>query len=109
MSAKLRSWWEQIKQRRVAIGIVGIVLAVGIALIIAGYWFDWAGFNGYNQVTITHIISGPSAGTVTRTEAYQPGKSLWDWLQLAIIPVALAIAGFWLNRIQKDRDQKAEE
>ncbi len=58
MVARLRSWWEQIKQRRVAIGVVGIVLVVVIALIIAGYWFDWTGFDGYNQVTIAHTTSG---------------------------------------------------
>jgi len=85
MIARLRSWWKQIKQRRVAIGVVGIVLVVVIALFIAGYGFDWTGFNGYNQVTTAHTTSGPSAGTVVRTEVYQPGKALWDWLQLLTI------------------------
>jgi uncharacterized protein YjbI with pentapeptide repeats len=102
MGVRLRSWWQQIKQHRIAIGVVAIVSVVAIALIIAGYWFDWTGFSGYNQVTTAHTISGPSTGTVTRTEVSQPGKTL-------IIPVVLAIAGFWLNRIQKDREQKDEE
>ena len=80
MGAKFRSWWQQIKQHRVAIGVVGIVSVVVIVIIIIGYQFDWTGFNGYNKVTITHTISGTNAGTVTRTEEYQPGKGLWDWL-----------------------------
>src|SRR6266567_6901644 len=108
MSAKLRSWWEQIKQRRVAIGVVGIVLVVGIALIIAGYWFDWTGFNGYNQVTTAHTISGPSAGTVVKTEVYQPGKTLWDWLNLLgvlAIPVAVGFGTVWFTHTQQQRDQ----
>src|SRR5258708_24102772 len=86
MLSKLRSWWQQIKQHRVAIGVVGIVLVVVITLIIAGYWFDWTGFNGYNKVTIAHTISGINAGTVIKTEEYQPGKALWDWLPLLLIP-----------------------
>lgn len=37
------------------------------------------------------------------------GKTLWDWLQLLIVPLVLALGAFWLNQIQKDRDQKAAE
>ncbi len=98
MESRFRSWWQQIKQHWVAIGVVGVVLVVVIALIIAGYWFDWTGFNGYNQVTIAHTTSGPSAGTVVRTEVYQPGKSLWDWLQLLgvlAIPVVVGFGAAW--------------
>src|SRR5258708_19258020 len=98
MGARLRSWWQQINQHRVVIGVVAIVLVVVITLIIAGYWFDWTGFNGYNRVTIAHIISGTNAGTVTKTEEYQPGKALWDWLQLLIIPLVLAVAALLFNR-----------
>src|SRR5205809_1440020 len=97
MVARLRSWWQQIKQHRVAIGVVAIALVVVIALIIAGYWFDWTGFNGYNKVTTAHTISGTNAATVTKTEEYQPGKALWDWLQLLIIPLVLAVAALLFN------------
>ena len=92
-----RSWWQQINKHRVPIGAVAIVLAVVIAIIIIGYWFDWTGFGGYNKVTTTHVISGTNAGTVTKTEEFQPGKGLWDWLQLLIIPAVLAIAGYVIN------------
>ncbi len=105
MIARFRSWWEQIKQRRVTIGIVAIVLVVVIALIIAGYWFDWTGFDGYNKVTIARTTSGPSAGTVVRTEVYQPGKALWDWLQLLIIPAVLVVGGFLLNYTTSRNEQ----
>jgi uncharacterized protein YjbI with pentapeptide repeats len=97
MGARPRSWWQKIKQYRIAIGVVGIVLVVVITLIIAGYWYDWTGFNGYNKVTIAHTISGTNAGTVTKTEEYQPGKALWDWLQLFIIPLVLAVAALLFN------------
>src|SRR5258708_5037219 len=98
MGAMLCSWWQQIKQHWVAIGVVGIVLVAVITLIIDGYWFDWTGFNGYNKVTIAHTISGTNAGTVIKTEEYQPGKALWDWLQLLIIPLVLAVAALLFNR-----------
>jgi len=106
MVSRFRSWWQQIKPHRVAIGVVGVVLVVAIALIIAGYWFDWTGFNGYNQVTIAHTTSGPSAGTVVRTEVYQPGKSLWDWLQLLIIPVVLAVGALLFNLATTRTEQR---
>src|SRR5258708_25361959 len=96
MGAWPRSWWKKIKQCRVAIKVTIAIVVVAVALIIV-YRFDWAGFNGYTQVSTIHTISGPTAGTVTRTELYQPGKTLWDWMQLLFIPVVLAVAGFWFN------------
>ena len=111
MTEKLRSGWEQIRKYRRAIGVVAMVLiiVVVIALIIAVVLSNGTGFNGYNKVSTVYTISGPSTGTVTRTEEYQPGKSLWDLLQLLIIPVVLAVGGFWLNQIQKSREEKASE
>jgi hypothetical protein len=91
MGARFRSWWQQIKKHRVAIGVTTAIIVVAVALIIVGYWFDVTGFNGYTQVSIIRTLSGPTAGTVTRTEAYQPGKTLWDWLQLLIVPIVLAL------------------
>ena len=85
------------KKHRVAIGVVAMVLVVAITLIIVGYWFDWAGFNGYNKIAVAHTISGTNAGTVIRTEEYQPGRTLWDWLQLLIIPAVLAVGGYLFN------------
>ncbi len=102
----LRSWWQQIKQHRVALGVVAMVLVVAITLIIVGYWFDWAGFNGYNKITVAHTISGTNAGTVIRTEEYQPGRTLWDWLQLLIIPLVLAIAALLFNLATTRTEQK---
>jgi uncharacterized protein YjbI with pentapeptide repeats len=103
MEARLRSWWQLIKKHRVTIGVAAIVLVAVIALIIAGYWFDWTGFDGYNKVTIAHTISGTNAGTVTKTEEYQPGKALWDWLQLLgvlAIPVVVGFGAVWFTARQ---------
>src|SRR5450759_1578827 len=114
---KLGTWWNQFKRHRIAIGVVAIVLVVVIALIIVGYWFDWTGFNGYNKVTITHTISGTNAGTVTKTEEYQPGKALWDWLNLLAllaIPAVVALGAAWYTAQQgkvsdrQNRDNQRE-
>ena len=87
MKARFRTGWQQIKQHLVAILVVTIILVVAIAFILAGYRFDWTGFNGTNK----------------------SGKTLWDWLQLLIIPVILAVGGFWLNQIQRSREQRTTE
>ena len=53
-------------------------------MIIIGYQFDWTGFNGNNK----------------------SGKTLWDWLQLLIIPIALALVAIWFNRNERKNEQK---
>jgi uncharacterized protein HemX len=37
------------------------------------------------------------------------GKQFWDYLDLLIVPAALALGVYWLNRRQTERDQQAEE
>jgi hypothetical protein len=36
------------------------------------------------------------------------GKPLWDWLQLLIIPLALAVIGFWFTAEQEARQRELE-
>jgi uncharacterized protein YjbI with pentapeptide repeats len=36
------------------------------------------------------------------------GKSVWDWLQLLIVPLALAVIGFWFTMQQDARQQQIE-
>lgn len=104
MKARFRSWWQKIRQRWVAI-VVTTAIMVTIAVIIVCLWFNGAGFNGYTQVSTIRTLIGPTAGTVTRTETNQPGKTLWDLMQLLIIPVVLVIVGSWFNH----RERKAAE
>jgi uncharacterized protein YjbI with pentapeptide repeats len=85
MGGRFRSRWQQIKQHRVTILVVAIILIVAVALIIVGYRFDWTGFNGNSK----------------------SGKTLWDWLQLLIIPVVLAIGGYVINLTISRSEQEA--
>src|SRR5260221_389030 len=78
------------RRRWVTIGVLVLVGLIG--LIFAEYWlnWDWTGFN-------EHI--GP------RVPQYQPTKTLWDWLQLLIIPLVLAVAALLFNRATTRTEQ----
>src|SRR5260370_139566 len=89
----------QLKIQRRPVMAIGVVVAgvLGIALLVAiflGYWFnwDWTGLGPY---------SSPAKGS-----NFHQGKTLWDWMQLLIIPLVLAIGGFALSQVQKNTEQK---
>jgi uncharacterized protein YjbI with pentapeptide repeats len=95
MVTRFRSWWQYISKYWVV--PITIALTAAVVIILLGYWlnWDWTGFNAQ---------TGPSLKLY-----YYPAKTLWDWMQLLIIPIVLAIAGFWLNQIQKSREQRTTE
>jgi hypothetical protein len=45
MTARLRSWWQKIKQRWVAIAVTTAIIMAAIALIIIGDRLNVTGFN----------------------------------------------------------------
>jgi hypothetical protein len=61
--------------------IVGVIAAACvIVLIFVGHWLGWeTGFG------------------VETTEPKQHAKTLWDWMQLLVIPVVLAGGGYLFN------------
>src|SRR6266566_7703030 len=91
-----QTWWQKNKQVLI---IATVVIVAVIIFALAVYWFgwDWTGFTS---------ATGP---TLKPNEQYRPAKTLWDVLQLLIVPIILAIGGFWLNQIQKRREEKATE
>src|SRR6266568_4720274 len=95
MASKFGMWRQKIQHHPfVAMGIIVLLIAF-LAFALAVHWlgWDWTGFTGYSPPT----------------PQYQRGKTLWDWLQLLVIPLMLAIGGFWLNQLQKSRDERATE
>lgn len=48
----------------------------------------------------------PSVG---QGRTFQRGKTLWDWLQLLVIPLVLAVATLWLNRRAREGERVIEE
>src|SRR5215218_2210834 len=85
--------------RRRVLWTLGIVAALVVLYVVIrfGYPASWTGF-GQTEVK----------------EGVQPSKTLWDWLQLLIIPVVLAGVGLWFNRQQREQelqtaDRRAQE
>lgn len=69
-----------------ALLIVAVLLLA--ALILAGYPYAWTGFGA----------------PIDTSDAAAPYKTLWDWLELLIIPATLLLGGYLLNRADKRRD-----
>ena len=66
-----------------------MAVAAVVVLIRVGQYYEWTGFGKSVQP--------------------QPRKTLWDWLQLLIVPLALAVIGFAFTLQQDARQQKIEE
>ena len=82
--------------RVVLLVLAGAAIVAAVAFIVVAYsrrW-PWTGF-----------VAGPEAGE----PGGQTSKSLWDWLQLLIVPLALALAAFALNAAQDSRERERED
>ncbi len=71
--------------------VLGMVVLIGVALL--GYSAGWTGFQAYTE---------PAQG-------YHPPKTLWDWMGLLIIPLALGVGIFFLNRSEERRQAHIAE
>lgn len=85
--------------RRIKVGSAFVIVCtVAIWLIRKGYAIPWTGF-------------GP---TVSASGVPVPAKTLWDWLDLLLVPLLLAFAAWWLDgsrkaselRVEADRQQQ---
>ncbi len=65
--------------------ILGSISVISVLLVlIGGYRYKWS-WTGLHQ------------------------KTLWDWMQLLIIPIMIAIGGFVFNQVQSENEQKRTE
>ncbi len=97
----MRAWfhsWQHKTSKMMKIVQIGVLLAVIalIVLFILGYIFNWTWTGVGSYVSPIH----------PQGSDFQREKTLYDWFQLAIIPVALAVGVWWLNRLQQQRDQQ---
>ncbi len=101
--------WQKIKKHPVlSIGITLIVLIVlGVTIIQVAS--NGTGFDAYSTITTSKITSGTANPVVTNTVANQPGKTLWDLLQLLIIPAVLAVGGYLFSLTVSRNEQKASD
>src|SRR5216683_2607288 len=85
MAAGFRSWWENIRKPRDAVLITLLVVLITLfVVILLGYTFHWD-WTGLSQ------------------------KTLWDWLQLLIIPAVLAVGGYLFYYTASKNEQRATE
>jgi hypothetical protein len=74
--------------RRQVLRSVGIIVAIALLIsIFGGYYFGWEW---------TGLVK----------DANFPMRTLWDWMKLLIIPVAIAGGTIWFNQREQDRQQK---
>ena len=93
---------QKIKQQPFITTVIIIVAIVALTFAVNKFGLDWTGFTGgYSQITTTSTSHG------TTTAVMKPaGKTLWDWLQLLIIPLALAIIATFFNRSERKNEQR---
>ena len=72
------------KQHRYQISGVSLALIGGTLLLLGGYLLQWQ-WTGF------------------------PQKTLWDWLQLLVVPAFLAIASYLFTQAERRRERAAEE
>jgi len=68
------------------------MIGVGL-LIVIGYAYQWTGFGASTIVTLNP------------NEEIQLPKTLWDWLELLVIPIVLAISAAWFSRVERRSEQ----
>jgi uncharacterized protein YjbI with pentapeptide repeats len=73
----------------IGMGIVAIAVWTAYLRIENGIWPEWTGFGVYT-------------GTLTKDHR---GKTLWDWMNLLIVPVLLAAGAILFNRSQRKNEQ----
>jgi flagellar basal body-associated protein FliL len=88
-----QTWWQKNKRSLVIATIIILVVLIAFALAVFLFGWDWTGLGPYTPPT--------------KNNNFQRGKTLWDWLQLLIVPIMLVIGGFWLNQIQKSREEES--
>jgi len=71
--------------------VVLLIVAALFVLVREGYDHSWTGFAG-------HEVKSDIA----------PAKTLWDWLDLLIVPVVLAVGAFFLEDSRKRSDREVE-
>jgi hypothetical protein len=75
--------------------VVLIAVAVYLHFVKHFVWADWTGFGLYSY-------PGPK-------DQYDRGKTLWDWLQLLIIPAILAIGALLFSNAERKNEQGLAE
>src|SRR2546421_517462 len=95
LTAKLRSWGQKFKQHPfIATGVIVALTALILSGLVVYFGWGWTGLSSSQTTTITtEVIQSPQK-KVTTTQTTQPGKMLWDWLQLLGVLAIPIVVGF---------------
>lgn len=74
------------------VAAVLLCVAILVALVLEGYCHPWTGFSAHQT---------PQGNPV-------PAKTLWDWLDLLIVPLVLAVGAFLLDGSRKRAEREVE-
>lgn len=85
----LKNWWREI----LAISVLITLIGVSYVWLINVRWPDWTGFGEY---------IGPA---IPQDQTFQRAKTLWDLMELLIIPAILVCGAYWLNESVRQREQ----
>jgi len=78
--------------KRLWVEVMGAAALVGLAFL-SLYHFEWSGF-----------------GAQLRPPFVEQSKTLWDWLQLLIVPIILGLGGLAINiTLQRNEQERAEK
>ena len=94
---RLPRWWPRTKT--LLVGVLGLVfLCIVLNLSGALSWPNWTGFG---------VETGPA--DTMQVSVVQQQRTLWDWLELLIVPLAVVGAAGWLNLVQQRREDRSAE
>jgi uncharacterized protein YjbI with pentapeptide repeats len=87
----------------IAAGLALLLVVIAYQRFVLGWnWAAWSGFGAYTTAKID-----PVSGEVK--EITLQTRTLWDWLELLIIPAVLAGAALFFNRAERKNEQKIAE
>jgi uncharacterized protein YjbI with pentapeptide repeats len=81
-------WWVPIIL--ILVALIASVVYLGLT---GTTWPAWTGFGDYTGPLIKD----------------NRGKTLWDWMELLIIPIVLGFGALWFNRSERKNDRKIAE
>ena len=86
MIVRLRSWWQKKrKSLEIVVLIIGCILVMALLVVIV----------------LVYVFNVKVPGL--------RGKTLWDWLQLLIIPAVLAVGGYVFNYTTSKNEQQSTQ
>ena len=95
-------WRARLAKIAIGLGVAGLVLGffggIGVLAYFRESFPDWTGF--------ARVPEYDAQGDVAR---YAPAKTLWDWLNLLLVPLVLTGGGIWFTRSENRQAREIEQ